>query len=185
MATITVATVATVATLVFTMMGIEAQRASRNERRQRDRGGLEPAGDVYAIMRVAYPGLFVAMAVEGAWRGLATPQWVIAGAFVFVLAKGLKWWAIVALGDCWTFRVIVVPGGSIVRGGPYRWLSHPNYVGVIGEIVGVALMVNARVMGPIACTGFGLLILQRLHVERRALRELMREPRSSVPEPRS
>ena len=54
-------------------------------------------------------------------------------------AKALKWWAILTLGRFWTFRVIVVPGATLVAGGPYRWLRHPNYVGVIGELVGVGV----------------------------------------------
>ena len=31
-------------------------------------------------------------------------------------------------------RIIVLPGEQLVATGPYRWLTHPNYVVVIGEI---------------------------------------------------
>ena len=114
-------------------MLIETRRASSNERAQRARGGIEPAGDVYAIMRVVYPGAFVAMFLEAALRGNSPPAAVLAGAGLFAAAKSLKWWAIVSLGPFWTFRVIVLPGARLVAGGPYRWLRHPNYVGVIGR----------------------------------------------------
>ena len=93
-------------------MLVEARRASRNERAQRARGGLEPSGDVYRIMQVAYPGAFLAMIVEGAIRGTPPTAVFVAGVMLFVAAKALKWWAIHALGPCWTFRVIVVPGGG-------------------------------------------------------------------------
>src|ERR1041384_4961263 len=93
--------------VVFGAMLVEARRAAANERAQRARGGFEPADDVYNIMRVVYPGAFVAMFVEGAVRGAAPLPALGAGAAIFLAAKALKWWAIVSLGPFWTFRVIV------------------------------------------------------------------------------
>jgi len=159
-----------VAVLVFGTMAVEAARARHNEAVQRARGGIEPRGDVYPVMRIVYPAAFAAMIVEGAARGGAPRATIVAGALVFGAAKALKWWAIVALGESWTFRVIVVPGARLVSDGPYRFLRHPNYVGVIGELVGVALMTGAAVSGPLATIGFGLLIGKRIAVETRALR---------------
>lgn len=150
-------------------MIVESRRASRNELVQRARGGIEPAGDVYAIMRVLYPGLFLLIIGEGAVRGGAGSG-AAAGAAVFAAAKLLKWWAIVSLGPFWTFRVIVVPGARLVVSGPYRFLRHPNYVAVIGEFVGAALIAGAMVTGPIAVVVFGALILKRVAVEEEALR---------------
>ena len=160
--------------LVFIPMLIEARRASRNERAQRARGGLEPSGDVYRIMQVAYPGAFLAMIVEGAIRGTPPAAVFVAGGILFVVAKALKWWAIHALGPCWTFRVIVVPGGVAVASGPYRYMRHPNYLAVVGELIGVALMSSARVTGPIATAAFCLLMLRRIGVENRALGAILR-----------
>lgn len=154
---------------IFGPMLIEASRAAVNERAQRQRGGIEPPDDVYKMMRVAYPACFLAMLAEGAWRGLPSPPILVAGATVFVLAKALKWWAILTLGPFWTFRVIVVPGASLVTTGPYRWLRHPNYVGVMGELAGAAMMTGAFVMGPIAAAGFLFLLSKRVTVESRML----------------
>jgi methyltransferase len=158
------------ALIVFLPMLIEARRSARNESALRARGGIEPEDDVYPLMRIAYPAAFVAMIAEGLARGGAGTAGLVAGAVVFVLAKAIKYWAIAALGERWTFRVIVVPGAPLVRTGPYRFLRHPNYVGVIGEIVGVALLTGAIVTGPIAALGFGVLVIKRIAVEERALR---------------
>jgi len=153
--------------VVFIPMLIEARVAAINERAQRARGGVEPRDDVHAIMRVAYPAVFLAMIVEGAfWPGHG---YVPAGAAVFFLAKCLKSWAIVSLGDAWTFRVIVRPGVPLVASGPYRWLRHPNYVAVAGELAGVALMSGARIAGPLGTLIFAVLMLRRVSVEERAL----------------
>ena len=160
--------------LVFGTMLLEAWRAAANERAQRAAGGREPSGDVYTIMRLAYPGAFLAMFIEGALRGQAPATAVLAGALIFAAAKLLKWWAIVSLGRFWTFRVIVVPGTTLVASGPYRWMRHPNYAGVMGELAGVALMTGALLSGLAGFATFGWLVIRRVSVEERALREAAR-----------
>jgi len=109
---------------------------------------------------------------EGWLRGVSWPATVVAGALVFALAKLLKWWAIVSLGSRWTFRVIVVPGDTRVVSGPYRCLRHPNYVGVIGELVGVAAMTGATLAGVLAVLVCGALLVRRIAVEERALQTM-------------
>lgn len=154
-------------------MLLEARLASANERAQRARGGIEPAGDVYPLMRLVYPASFAAMIAEGALR--ASPPSgavVLAGVLVFVAAKAIKWWAIATLGRFWTFRVIVVPGAALVASGPYRWIHHPNYLGVMGELAGVALVAGAPVAGAVAFVAFGALVMKRIAIEERTLREV-------------
>jgi methyltransferase len=168
----TVDAVLAVGALVYLPMLVEARRAALNERVQRALGGIEPAGDVYAAMKAAYPLAFLIMMIEAALRGFPSGPVVAAGALVFIAAKTMKWWAILTLGARWTFRVIVRPGEPLVKEGPYRFLRHPNYVAVVGELVGVALICGAIVAGPIAVIGFGALMLKRIAVEERALRSL-------------
>jgi methyltransferase len=161
--------------IVAAFMLTEARRAATNERAQRSRGGIEPADDVYQLMQIAYPGVFVAMLAEGAIGGAApTGEWFIAGLTIFIVAKVLKWWAIATLGSFWTFRVIVVPGSSSIETGPYRIMRHPNYVAVVGEIIGVAMMMRAVVTGPLALVVFGSLLLRRIAVENRARDAILR-----------
>ena len=151
------------------MMAGEAALSSHNARVLRARGAAEPAGDVYRTMQWAYPACFVAMAVEGALGGPAPPMVLAAGLSVLGLAKALKILAITSLGGRWTFRVLVPPHAPLVRSGPYRLMRHPNYVAVLGEIVGVGLTVGALVTGPLAVIGFGSLLWRRIGVEDRAL----------------
>jgi methyltransferase len=156
--------------VIFGPMLIEAARASANERRQLARAGIEAADDVYKTMRVVYPVSFLAMLAEGAVRGFTPSHWTFAaGALIFAAAKAIKWAAILALGRAWTFRVIVVPGDPRVSTGPYRYLRHPNYIGVIGELVGVALMARAALTGVLSVIVFGTLLVKRIAVEERAL----------------
>jgi len=156
------------AALIFGTMIAEAVLARVNERRQLARGGVEPPGDVYGVMRYAYPGAFALMLLESAVR-TPSPSAAFAGLGLLAGAKALKWWAIVTLGRAWTFRIIVVPRVPLVAGGPYRLVRHPNYIAVVGELVGVALMTEAWIAGPVALAGFGTLLARRIQVEDRAL----------------
>lgn len=156
-------------TVVFVPMLLEAVWSRRNERVLREQGAREPVGDVYGVMQIVYPGAFLVMLTEGWVRTAPLDTTAIAGFTVFVAAKLLKYWAILTLGERWTFRVLVPPGSSRVLAGPYRVLRHPNYAAVMGEILGAALLVHAFVTGPLALLSFGLVILARIRVEERAL----------------
>ena len=160
---------AIVAAAAFVPMLLEAARSRRNEAILRARGAVEPAGDVYRWMQVAYPGCFVAIVAESALRQERAGAAAIAGTIVFLLAKGLKYWAIATLGERWTFRVLVLPGEPLVATGPYRWMRHPNYAGVAGELIGAALMAGSPLTGVIAFIAFGGMMLARIRVEERAL----------------
>jgi methyltransferase len=152
----------------FAPMIGEAVLSARNERQLRLQGAVEPADDVYGAMRIAYPVAFGLICAE-AWMRERNAGSGAAGWAVFAGAKALKYWAIGSLGGRWTFRVLVPPGALSTRRGPYRWLRHPNYLAVCGEIAGLALAGGARVAGPVALAGFGVLLARRVRVEERAL----------------
>jgi methyltransferase len=155
--------------VAFVPMLLEARVAAAHDRALRAEGAAEPAGDVYRLMQIAYPACFLLMAAESWWRGAAPGRTFAGGLIIFMLAKALKYWAIGTLGTRWTFRVLVPPGSTCVTGGPYRVMRHPNYVAVVGELLGMAVMAQAPLTGVASLAGFGVLILARIRVEERAL----------------
>src|SRR5688572_21351143 len=157
------------AALVFVPMLLEAWLARRNEQALLAQGAREPSDDVFAVMRVVYPLCFISMIAEGWLRGRGSAAAVITGMSVFAAAKLLKYWAVAALGPRWSFRVLVPPNSSLVTSGPYRYLQHPNYVAVVGELVAVALMAGAPLTGLLAVVVFGLVLIARVRTENRAL----------------
>lgn len=165
--------------IVIGLMLAEARASTANERRLRARGAIEPAGDVYRVMAILYPACFLAMGAEGIWRGLRDggqlsgtyePSWAASGVVLFAASKVLKYWAIRSLGERWTFKVLILPGVPLVSDGPYRYVAHPNYIAVVGELVGAAMMFGARLTGPLMVIAFGLALVARLKFEQRALR---------------
>ena len=150
-------------------MLFEAGLSKRHEQRLRVAGAIEPDGDVYAIMQIAYPMCFLLPIAEAFARGREMSPLVICGGVLFIFGKVLKYWAIATLGPRWTFRVLVPPDSERVVSGPYRFLRHPNYVAVVGELAGIALMAQAPVTGPLAVVFFTMLMVLRVRVEERAL----------------
>ncbi len=155
--------------LAFLPMAFEASLSARHERALRAAGAIEPADDVYRWMQIVYPAAFLTMAVEAMARRADLNPVFLLGIGVFILGKSIKYWAIATLGSRWTFRVLVPPSSSLITHGPYRYLRHPNYVGVIGELAGLALAARATVSGTISVLLFVLLIALRVRVEERAL----------------
>lgn len=156
---------------ILLVMGGEALLSRVNEATLRKLGAIEPPDDVYRTMQWAYPCSFVAMAIEGAcaWWGPAPQEALLAGLAMLGVAKALKLWAVSSLGMRWSFRVLVLPERPLVVSGPYRFIRHPNYVAVIGELLGFALIVWAPVTGSLALVGFGALMWRRIAIEDRAL----------------
>ena len=77
-----------------------------------------------AVLWAVVPG----RPVEGFW--LAT----------FVLLQVARIWVLATLGPRWTTRIIAAPGEPLIKRGPYRWLDHPNYVIVAGEVAALPLV---------------------------------------------
>lgn len=134
------------------------------------RGGVEYGRGHYLPMVVLHGGLLVACLVEPTLaRRPFLPRlgWPMVAAVL--AAQALRWWCIATLGRSWNTRIIVVPGRSLVRRAPYRWLRHPNYVAVATE--GAALpLVHTAWATAAAFTGVNALLLAvRIRRENAAL----------------
>ena len=76
------------------------------------------------------------------------------------------------MGWQWNTRVIVVPGAARVTGGPYRYLSHPNYVAVALEGVALPLVHSAWITALAFTVLNAALMMARIRVENAALASL-------------
>ena len=147
--------------------------SKRNAAWSLSRGGVETGQGHYPVMVVLHTGFLVAMLVEAFVRRPVVPA-ALAWSMLAVVAaaQALRWWCIATLGRRWNTRVIVVPGLAPVRSGPYRWLSHPNYVAVVAEGVALPLVHASWVTALVFTVANALLLAVRLRAENAALATL-------------
>ena len=113
---------------------VELWWAKQNEPRLLAAGGIE-----YGRSHLPLMILLHAAWMAGLW--LLAYDRPVESVFLalFVVLQIARFWVLVTLGRRWTIRIIVVPGEKLVARGPYRFLRHPNYAVVIGEIAVVPL----------------------------------------------
>ena len=69
------------------------------------------------------------------------------------------------LGPRWTTRIIVLPGSALVSNGPYRLVSHPNYLVVVGEIATLPLCLGLPWIALIFSAANAILLSIRIRAE--------------------
>ena len=109
--------------------------SDRNTRRLIASGGREHAAGHYPLIVVLHLGWLASLW----WQGLdrpVQPFWLA----LFVLVELGRIWVLLSLGGRWTTRIIVAPDLPLVRKGPYRFIDHPNYLVVAGEILVLPLV---------------------------------------------
>jgi methyltransferase len=151
---------------------LELGYSRHNERRLRARGAVERGSGHYPLMVSLHALWLASTLVEGLLRGPEIPAWWPVPLVAFLLVQPLRYWAIAALGINWNTRVLVVPGGKVVRSGPYRYITHPNYVVVAVEILTFPLIFGAWITAIVFSILNAALLFVRIRTENRALQEL-------------
>jgi len=147
---------------------VARKRSSRAKARSHDAGTL----------RLVWFSIFVGF-VAGGWisnsvvtgrfePGIAQSAAVLA---LFLSGVALRWWAILVLGRFFTIDVAIHEGHELVTRGPYRFLRHPSYTGVLLVFLALGLTWNhwlalAALVAPVLAA-----LLVRIHIEERALAE--------------
>jgi methyltransferase len=158
---------AAILALVTAQRLVEAAWARANARRLLARGAAEAgAGHFWPLigLNAAWlAGLWVlAPGAPVSWPWLA----------VYLALQAGRAWTLWTLGRRWTHRIVVVPGETLVAAGPYRFVRHPNYAVLAGEVAVLPLVFGLSLYA----AAFGLvnaaMLAWRIGVEDRALATL-------------
>ncbi|THD56167.1 isoprenylcysteine carboxylmethyltransferase family protein [Phenylobacterium sp.] len=141
--------------------------ARRNTARLLADGGAERGAEHYPLMVTLHAAWLIGLWVL-AWDRPVSPAWL--GAYLAL--EVLRVWVLASIGRRWTTRIIVVPGETLVRKGPYRFLPHPNYAVVVGEIAVLPLVFGLGVYALV----FSLLNASMLWVRIRAESAALKDP---------
>ncbi len=143
----------------------ELAYSARNGRRLKARGAHEAGAGHYPLIVALHAAWLLALVLT---VPPATPANLpLLG--VFAALQAVRVWVIASLGERWTTRVIVLPGAPLVAKGPYRYLRHPNYAVICGEIAVVPLMFGAWQVAVVFSALNLALLRHRVRVEEAAL----------------
>jgi methyltransferase len=152
----------------------ELHLSRRHEQWMLQRGGREHAPETYRRIVSMHAAWFAAMLLEVFVGGRKLHPRLAALAFsVFAVGQALRLAAIHTLGWRWSTRIMTVPGpaGVPVRDGIYRYLRHPNYLGVELEILAAPLVHSAYLTSAVFGVANALLLRDRIRREEQALEE--------------
>jgi methyltransferase len=135
-----------------------------NTRKLMARGAVEVAPAHYPLIVAVHAAWLISLWVFGRHQ----PVNAIAFACYLVL-QGFRIWVLRTLGARWTTRIIVLPEQPLVSAGPYRFLSHPNYAVVAGEIAVLPLVLNLPWLAAIFTILNAAVLAIRIRAENQAL----------------
>ena len=145
----------------------ELVHANRNTRRLLSEGGQEHGADHYQYFVFLHSAWIAIIAL------LVDPQHAIHPAMLalFVGTQLLRLWTLASIGRWWTTRIISAPHFDRVKRGPYKFISHPNYLVVILEIAIVPLMLGLPWVALVFSVLNAILLRHRIGVENKVLTE--------------
>ena len=157
--------VATIILLLVTAQRLgELVLARRNTSRLLAKGAIEIGPGHYPLVVALHAAWLVSLWIWG--RDQDVNVLALIG---FAVMQGLRLWVLATLGERWTTRIIVLPGAPLVAAGPYKYLSHPNYAVVAGEIALLPLALHLPWLALIFTLLNAAVLFIRIRVEARAL----------------
>lgn len=151
--------------LVVIQRLVELAVARRNTARLLARGAREVGAAHYPLFILLHGSWLVAIALTTPLD--RQPNWWLIGAFAVL--QGLRIWVVTTLGPYWTTRVITLDDAPLVRRGPFRFVRHPNYWVVCGEIAVLPLAFGNWPVALIWTVLNAMLLTHRIRVEMAAL----------------
>jgi methyltransferase len=158
----------TLLTFVTLQRLAELVLARRNTAALLAKGAREVAPEHYPVMVALHAGWIIGLWLTAPGRPVAL-FWFL----VFMALQVLRLWVLATLKGRWTTRIIILPGAPLVRSGPYRFLRHPNYAIVVGEIAALPLAFGLPLYAIVFSLLNALILHVRLKAENAALKSAM------------
>jgi protein-S-isoprenylcysteine O-methyltransferase Ste14 len=133
---------------------------------------------VVQVTAIGGVGGAVLLAKRAPGAAIAGARWplFVAGLVLMCAGIALRQWAVSTLGRFFTIDVRVEPGQTVVEGGPYRWVRHPAYTGLILVFVGFGLALGNWASLLVAAVVPTIGLVYRIRFEERALLDGLGEP---------
>ncbi len=147
-------------------------RTSRSTGQTKDRGSL------LILFPVVFASSWWAM-----WYGDTHPHTMLGGAHwlklaglaLLILGLAIRWTAILTLGTTFSTNVAIHAAQTLRTTGPYRWVRHPSYTGMLVIFTAIGLYERNWISLAVVLILPTAALLYRIHVEEIALTEAFGE----------
>ena len=123
----------TLAIIVLTLVTLqrlsELWIAKRNTAWLLEQGAREAAPAHYPLIVILHAAWLI-----GLWVLAHDRETAVLWLGLFIVLQAMRVWVLTTLRRRWTTRIIILPDAPLVKDGPFRFVSHPNYCVVIAEI---------------------------------------------------
>jgi protein-S-isoprenylcysteine O-methyltransferase Ste14 len=137
--------------------------ALRVRERVQGRGGAARDRATRVLIAVAL-AVAVVLATVTASRSTAGAHRTV-GVLVMWLGLALRVWAVASLGRAFRTTVEVDAGQAVVSTGPYRWVRHPSYSGLLLIVAGCGIASGSWLVVAVCVVLPLLALVRRIHVE--------------------
>ncbi len=156
--------------IILLQRGYELIISKRNENYLLENGGIEKFPKHYFFMKLMHTFWFVACLVEAGLNGSVPNRYqVFICVLVLIIGQTLRLITIKTLKERWCTKIIVLPGKKRISTGIFRYLKHPNYLGVILEIVALPLLFNCYITAIVFTILNAIILIIRITAEEKAL----------------
>lgn len=135
-----------------------------------DRGSIHA---LWILITLAITSAIAASSLPAGRMGL-TPGMIRAVALVFLVGGlAVRWWAVITLGKFFTVDVATHRDHTLVDTGPFRFVRHPSYTGLLSAFFGFGLSLGSWISLALMMTPILLAFAYRMRIEEAALRRVL------------
>jgi protein-S-isoprenylcysteine O-methyltransferase len=137
---------------------------------RRDRGS---SAMLWVVITLAITGAFT-VAGYGPGRFPFPPAWTHGAAFALLIGgMAFRWWAVITLGRFFTVDVATHTGHTLVDTGPFRFVRHPSYTGLLSAFLGLGVSLGSWLSVVVLMLPIIAALSYRMRVEESALRQAL------------
>ena len=145
---------------------VELSISRRNQRRMLTQGAVRVPEPHFKWIVVVHTGILVGAALEVVLVRRPFLPLLAATMFVLFVASNLmRFWVVRTLGELWSVQVMDSTRIRVVTTGPFRFVRHPNYTGVILEMISLPLIHTAWITALVTSLAYSIALSMRIRAE--------------------
>jgi len=149
---------------------IELRISRQNQKRMLAGGAVPVREPQFKLIVAIHVGVLIGAALEVILLQRPFLPWFGAVMFVlFILSNLIRLWVVRALGPLWSVQVMNSTRLGVVTTGPFRFVRHPNYTGVLLEVISLPLIHTAWITAILAVLGYANALTLRIRSEEEVL----------------